>query len=168
MEKLQVGPCPKCGGHSQFYHVVGDVNMGYCVCEKCGRKQAKVQEREVAVAKWNGLVTTGPKRIWDNFKEIAEVQKSDAIKFVIAAATRKGYRYLNIREFYKRKKDDVWMPGRDGITIPLRAPITNGEKILEPFKEVIQGLMDAADFAQTMELMNEEKAVWMEPKQIKE
>ena len=64
-----------------------------------------------------------PKRIWDNYQEVGEVQKSDSIKFVIAAAIRDGVRYINIREFYLRKKDGVWRPGRDGITVPIKIPI---------------------------------------------
>ena len=53
------------------------------------------------------LTMAEQKRIWDNFKEIGEVRKSDSIKFVIAAAIRDGVKYINIREFYKRKRDEV-------------------------------------------------------------
>ena len=107
------------------------------------------------------------KRIWDNFVEIGEVRKSDGIKFVIAAATREGYRYINIREFYFRKKDGVWRPGRDGITIPLKAPINKGEKFITPYDSVLRVLGAAAKFAETMELMDEEKAIWAEYKERK-
>ena len=168
MERQKVGPCPKCGGHSQFYHVVGDMEHGYCVCERCGHKQSKVQEREVAVAKWNGVVEPKMKRIWDNFIEIGEVRKSDAIKFVIAAATRKGYRYLNIREFYHRKKDGEWVPGRDGITIPLIAPLNKGEEFISPYKDLIMMMATAADTLKEMDLINEDNAIWAETKQRKE
>ena len=33
-----------------------------------------------------------PKRLWDNYKVIGEVQKSDKIKFIIAAGIRDGER----------------------------------------------------------------------------
>lgn len=107
------------------------------------------------------------KRIWDNFEEIAEVRKSDGIKFVIAAATRKGFRYINIREFYLRKRDGVWKPGRDGITIPLTAPLNKGESFIHPYKELKVAIHDAALAAHNMDLMNEEKAIWAEVKQRK-
>lgn len=104
------------------------------------------------------------KRIWDNFKEIGEVRKSDGIKFVIAAATREGYRYLNIREFYFRKKDGVWKPGRDGITIPLKAPLNKGEKFIAPYDSLLKVLAAAEKHAATMDLMDEDHAVWAEMK----
>lgn len=164
MEKQKVGPCPKCGGFAQFYHKCGDVTTGYCKCEMCGHRQKRMQEREVAVAKWNGVVKPKRKRIWDNFVEIGEVRKSDGIKFVIAAATREGFRYINIREFYLRKKDGAWMPGRDGITVPLVAGLNKGEEFIKPYSDMIITMAEAALHAAEMELMDEEKAVWAEVK----
>ena len=105
------------------------------------------------------------KRIWDNFVEIGEVRKSDGIKFVIAAATREGFRYINIREFYLRKRDGIWRPGRDGITIPLRAGLNKGESFINPFDDIIKVLQQAAEYASTMELMDPEHAVWAEWKE---
>ena len=163
MTKEKVECCPKCGGNAQFYHVVGDVSFGYCKCEICGHKQKKIQDRDTAVAQWNSP-DVRMKRIWDNFEEIAEIRKSDGIKFVIAAATRKGFRYLNIREFYLRKKDGVWKPGRDGITIPMVAPLNKGEEFIHPYDELIKALSEAAVAVQDMELINEEKAIWAEIK----
>lgn len=120
------------------------------------------------MAEMKQVILTGnepkKKRIWDNFEEIAEVRKSDGIKFVIAAATRQGFRYINIREFYIRKRDGVWMPGRDGITIPLVAPLDKGKTFIKPYKDIIDALQKAAEAAEVMELMNEEKAIWAEVK----
>ena len=107
-------------------------------------------------------IKTKQKRIWDNFEEIAEVRKSESIKFVLAAATRDGFRYLNIREFYLRKKDNTWMPGRDGITIPLMAPLNKGEQFIYPYKAMTEALQKTAKFAYGMDLMDEEKAVYVE------
>lgn len=105
------------------------------------------------------------KRIWDNFVEIGEVRKSDGIKFVISAATREGFRYVNIREFYMRKKDGVWKPGRDGITIPLRAGLNKGETFINPFDTLMKTIASAAEVAATMDLMDEEHAVWADWKE---
>lgn len=111
------------------------------------------------------METVKRKRIWDNFVEIGEVRKSDGIKFVIAAATREGFRYINIREFYLRKRDGVWRPGRDGITVPLKAGLNKGETFIAPFDEITKMLQQAADFASTMELMDPEHAVWADWKE---
>lgn len=110
-------------------------------------------------------MATKTKKIWDNFQEIGEVRKSDGIKFIIAAATRNGYRYINIREFYLRKRDSEWRPGRDGITIPLVAPLNRGEQFINPYAEMAAVLAKAAEFVKTMELEDEEHAVWQTPKE---
>lgn len=112
--------------------------------------------------------TVKRKRIWDNFVEIGEVRKSDGIKFVIAAATREGFRYINIREFYMRKRDGVWRPGRDGITIPLRAGLNKGEAFITPLDDLMKVITEAANHAATMELMDPEHAVWSEPKEVQQ
>lgn len=102
------------------------------------------------------------KKIWDNYKEIAEVRKSDGIKFVIAAATRNGFRYVNIREFYLRKKDNIWRPGRDGITIPIIIPLNKGESFIRPILDTLQAITDASVEAEAMALEDELNAVWYE------
>ena len=161
-ERLEVKPCLKCGGFAQFYHVIDDPNRGYVKCNKCGKKQMRILDRISAVARWNGVrrKDEGPKRIWDNYEEVCEVRKSDKIKFVVAAATREGFRYINIREFYLLTKTGEWKPGRDGITIPLRTGLNQGEQFIEPFADMIKALTGAAEVASTMELMDETKAVW--------
>lgn len=161
-----IKPCSKCGGLSQFYHLVDDENRGYVKCTVCGKKQKLVKRKDWAIADWNKAnedKNSKAKRIWDNYEIIGEVQKSTGIKFVIAAATREGFRYINIREFYFRKRDGVWKPGRDGITIPLVAGINKGESFIKPYKELMFTLADAAKFAATMELIDADKAIWIEP-----
>ena len=105
-----------------------------------------------------------PKRIWDNYQEVGEVQKSDSIKFVIAAAIRDGVRYINIREFYLRKKDGVWRPGRDGITVPIKIPIKKGTEIIQPYYVFNKVLHETTEILATMELFDEAKAVFAEVK----
>ena len=105
------------------------------------------------------------KRIWDNYKEIGEVRKSDSIKFVVAAAIRDGVKYINIREFYKRKKDEVWMPGRDGITIPLLVPINKGKERLTPYVEMSALFSKAAAELDIMPLADDEHAVYITKKE---
>lgn len=101
------------------------------------------------------------KKLWDNYKVIGEVQKSDKIKQVVGAGIREGARYLVIREFYYRKKDDSWQPGKDGITVPLELPINNGAERIEPYKHLANLMNEAATELRSMELSDPEHAVYM-------
>ena len=105
------------------------------------------------------------KRLWDNYQVVGEVRKSDRIKFVIGAGIRDGVRYINIREFYLKKSDETWMPGRDGITIPLKVPVETGTKMLEPWADLAGLLLEAADTLAGMELYDEDNAVYIEKKE---
>ena len=109
------------------------------------------------------------KRLWDNYKVIGEVQKSDKIKQDVGAGIRDGARYLVIREFYYRKKDDSWQPGKDGITVPLELPINNGTERIEPYKHLSNLMDEAAAELRTMALSDKEHAVYMQvkPKGVK-
>lgn len=101
------------------------------------------------------------KRIWDNYEEIAEIRKSSNIKLVVAAATREGFRYINIREFYLTKKTNEWKPGRDGITVPIKAAINEGAEFIAPAEDFIEAFVKATERAYVMPLMDKDKAVWM-------
>ena len=105
------------------------------------------------------MQATKPKKVWDNYRELFEIQKSDRIKFVVAAATRDGFRYINIREFYFKVKDGVWKPGRDGITIPLRAPLNKGESNIWPATDMLEHLREAIAYADGMELADRKSVV---------
>ena len=104
------------------------------------------------------------KRLWDNYRVVGEVQKSDKLKFVIGAGVRDGVRYINIREFYFRKRDNTWNPGKDGITIPLLLPINNATEIIKPYQEFTSLMHEAASTLETMELSDPEHAVYIEKK----
>ena len=101
-----------------------------------------------------------PKRVWDNYKVIGEVQKSDRIKYVVAAAVRDGVKYINIREFYLKKSEQVWKPSRDGITIPLAIPIEEGTKIIEPYWGLVDMITATMRYAKDMDLYDEANAVY--------
>lgn len=101
------------------------------------------------------------KRIWDNYKVIGEVQKSDAIKFVIAAAIRDGVKYINIREFYNKKSTGEWKPGRDGITIPVIVPINKGATLIKPIEGISGLLSQALEELSTLPIADEANAVYM-------
>ena len=107
------------------------------------------------------------KRLWDNYAVIGEVRKSDRIKFVIGAGVRDGVKYINIREFYHKKSEDTWKPGRDGITVPLRIPVDGATQIIEPYSDFIKILAEAAEALEVMELEDEDNAVYIEQKERK-
>lgn len=150
-------------------------NDGYCPCEL-----KKLPETKCPCKNFRNQETPGPchcgmyvkveedsslKRIWDNFKVIGELHKSASTKFVIAAAIRDGVKYINIREFYLKKRDGVWMPGRDGISIPLVVPINKGTELLAPYEVFAKLLTEAATELATMPLADEANAVYVEKKE---
>jgi len=101
-----------------------------------------------------------PKRIWDNYEVVGEIQKSDRIKFVMAAAVRDGVRYVNIREFYCKVSTGEWKPGRDGITIPLMLPIEKGTKRIQPLDAFEILLTSTGNIAQFMDIYNDANAIY--------
>lgn len=106
------------------------------------------------------------KKVWDNYIVVSEVRKNDRLKFVLAAGTRDGYRCLSIREFYRRRSDKTWQPGREGILIPLKSPFYGEIKdnpnptMIEPLYDLLKALPEALKVVETMELSNPENAVW--------
>lgn len=104
------------------------------------------------------------KRIWDNFKNIGEVKKSDSTKLVVSAACRDGVKYIAIREFYFSKRTQEWNPARDGIVLPLSVPINNGTEMIEPYAGLITEMTKAANALADMPLMDEKHAVYIEKK----
>lgn len=110
------------------------------------------------------IIMTEMKRIWDNFKNIGEVKKSDSTKLVVSAACRDGVRYIAIHEFYFNKRTQEWKPARDGIVLPLSVPINNGTEIIEPYAGLITEMTKAAHALADMPLMDENHAVYIEKK----
>lgn len=113
-----------------------------------------------------------PKKIWDNYIEVARVQKSDRLCFVIAAGTRDGFRCISVREFYYVKRDNAWKPGRDGIIIPLVMPLGRTRKpdpknpptFIKPYVELLKALEQASDVATDMALKDPENEIWTAPR----
>lgn len=111
----------------------------------------------------------GVKKLWDNYIVVSEVRKNDRLKFVLAAGTRDGYRCLSIREFYRRKSDKTWLPGREGILIPLKSPFygeikdNRNPSMIEPLYDLMAALPEAIKVVETMELHDPENAIWQLP-----
>lgn len=103
-------------------------------------------------------------KLWDNYQVLAEVQKNERLKLVIAGAVRDGVRSLVIREFYMRKKDGAWMPGRDGIVVPLMMPINYGKEIVHPLPELLKSFNGVIETIESMALTDPEHEVWITSK----
>ena len=111
-----------------------------------------------------------PRKVWDNYIQLFEFPKAEKTKFVVAAATREGYRVLIIREFYLRKSDNTWMPSRDGVQIPLKSPLKNQKNadgtvpFVMPIQEFLDALPAALETLRTMPLEDSNNEVWYTPK----
>lgn len=103
----------------------------------------------------------GPKVrvVWDNYEEIGEVLKTESKKIVVGAGIKDGVHYINLREFYITKKEQIWKPSHYGITVPLLRPIEQGTKLLRPYEGLIELLVKTAEYLPTMELYDDEKKV---------
>lgn len=112
-------------------------------------------------------VTAEKRRVWDNYRVIAEIQKSNRLKLVVSAGVRDGVKVVSVREFYYVKRDNAWKPGRDGITVPLAIPVENGTKIINPIVTFLSAVNEAMNVLETMPLSDPNNAVYIE-KKVKE
>lgn len=109
-------------------------------------------------------MATEKQRIWDNYKVVAEIPKSDRLKLVISAGVRDGVKVVSIREFYFVKRDNAWKPGRDGITVPLMIPTEKGTKIIKPIDDFVEKLNETIAVLEDMALSDPNNAVYIERK----
>lgn len=131
------------------------------------RKQQQAKREQAALNKT--MRRKPPRRLWDNFEQIAVIQKSYKLRICINAATRDGFRCVTIREQYLRKEDNTWQPGRSGIVIPLHVPLHRTRKpdtndmpvIIHPMSEFLPAFIKAIEYAETMDLADPEKAVFI-------
>lgn len=82
-------------------------------------------------------------RLWDNNKVIGETPTTDRTKIVVAASIRDGYRYVNLREFY-RTADGEWKPGTAGLCIPLHVISIKDNMLVRDVVDKVRDLMDIA------------------------
>lgn len=99
-----------------------------------------------------------PKKVWDNCIFIGEVMKSDAKKIRVELVARDGVKYINLREWYKKKSDGVWKPGLAGFAMPVAIPI-NG-KVEAPSNELQDLIKTALEQAPDFAIADENNEVW--------
>ena len=105
------------------------------------------------------------KLIWNNCKKIGEVKKSNRTKVVVELVARDGVKYINIRGWYIRKRDNEWRPALDGIAIPIEIPIDG--KLTRPIVDIMEMVNTALDMAEDFPIEDEANAVWAEDKKKK-
>ena len=112
---------------------------------------------------------TSARKVWDNYQVICEIPKTNKLKFVIAGGIRDGWRCLIIREFYFRREDSAWRPGRDGLIIPIKSPLYEEKvdgvpKFITPLYDMLKALTEATKYLEGMELYSQEHEIWILPK----
>lgn len=115
------------------------------------------------------LKKTSARKVWDNYQVICEVRKTDRLKFVIAGGVRDGWRCLIIREFYQRKDDKTWHPGKDGLIIPIKSPLYKEPvdgipRFITPLYDMLNALTEATTYLEGMELYSQEHEIWILPR----
>lgn len=98
-------------------------------------------------------------RVWDNYQEVCDVQKTERTKFIVSAAIRDGVRYINIREFYNKVGTDDWQPTRYGIAIPIIMPIEKGTKYLKVYLNFAKALKETLEVLKSLPIYDDENKV---------
>lgn len=106
-----------------------------------------------------------PTKVWDNCIKIGETMKYDRRKLVVELVARDGVKMLNIREWYKAKRDETWKPAWHGILIPFAVPVDG--VIHKPMKDVMRFVNEAIGMLATFSIDDPENAVYA-VKKIKE
>lgn len=108
----------------------------------------------------------GPEIIWENNKVIGETPMSDKTKMVVCVSVRSGVKYINFRQFYKRK-DEVWKPSLNGFCLPIEVPFKEGTEVLRPTGPLIELIQAALEAAPDMPIYDEANVVYKLPKEDK-
>lgn len=98
------------------------------------------------------------KLVWNNCKRIGEVIKSERTKLVVELVARDGVKYINIRGWYIRKRDNEWRPAMEGFAIPVGIHI-QGE-LERPTDELMKLIEEALSMADDFAIEDEANAVW--------
>lgn len=105
----------------------------------------------------------GVHKMYDNYRPIADIRKSTRKCIRVAIGTRDGYRYVILREFYKSRTSDGWVPGREGMIIPLTGVIFSEDdppKFINVCETLFNTCIEALHEAETMELYDKENALY--------
>lgn len=124
------------------------------------KAKAKVPDKPVV-----HLGRYGVYKMYDNYRPIEDIRVSERKCIRVAIGTRDGYRYVVLREFYRKVNDpeDGWMPGRDGLIIPVTGVVFSVDdppKFIEVCKPLFEACTRALHEAETMELYDKENALY--------
>ena len=130
-------------------------------------EQARMAKEKVPDKPVVHLGKYGVCKVYDNYKPIADIRKSTKTCIRVSIGTRDGYRYVILREFYKKDKreeyEDEWMPGREGMIIPLTGVIFSVDdppKFINVCETLLEKCVEAMHEAETMELYDKENALY--------
>ena len=104
------------------------------------------------------------KRIWDSYKNVSALTKTEFLELRFAVCARDGVKYVRIAEWYKRRSDGVWKPSRDGLSIPVEVPIKEGTEIISVFPEVLKHLQALMPEIEKLPIDDDDTAVYIEVK----
>lgn len=105
------------------------------------------------------------KLIWNNCIKIGEVKKSDRTKLVVELVARDGVKYINIRGWYIRQRDQEWRPAMEGFAIPVSIPIDGN--LSNPTEGLLKLINEALAKVEDFAIEDEANAVWAEDKKKK-
>lgn len=105
-------------------------------------------------------------KIWDNHEIIADVPTDDTHFVRIVAGTVDGHRYVSLREFYYNHGDGIFKAGKFGIRIPMISPFyaegTGSTPVIKDVsKTLVESFLKAVETANTMPLVDREKALYI-------
>ena len=106
-------------------------------------------------------------KIWDNYKLLKDVKKTDATLISIGLAVKDGVKFITLREFYLKKSTNEWKPSTNGINIPIDQPLKDGVTTIHPLADLLLAIPEVLKEADAFALYDEKNAVYI-PKKSKQ
>lgn len=79
-------------------------------------------------------------RIWDTYRYITEIKKSDKSFLRFYATVRDGVRYIFMQEYVQHT--DGIKPTTNSLSIPMYMPVDKGTNIIKPYIEFLKAYQD--------------------------
>lgn len=79
-------------------------------------------------------------RIWDTYRYVTEIRKSDKAFLKFYATVRDGVRYIFMQEYVQHT--DGIKPTTNSLTVPMYIPIDKGTDIIKPFIEFVKAYQE--------------------------
>lgn len=106
-------------------------------------------------------------KIWDNYRLLKDVRKTDATLISIGLAVKDGVKFITLREFYLKKTTNEWKPSTNGLNIPIDQPLKDGVTVIQPLDGILVAISEVLKEADAFALYDEKNAVYI-PKKSKQ